>query len=62
MLYLYTLTSIHKLKHKEYRSFGQDGKTSLHVALWRGHTDIVNELLEAGASVHETDGVRFKCI
>ena len=35
----------------------QDGKTCLHVAVWRGHEEVVDLLVKAGADVNIPDSV-----
>lgn len=35
----------------------QDGKTCLHVAVWRGHENVVRILVDAGADVNIPDSV-----
>ena len=40
----------------------QDGRTCLHIAIWRGYADIAQWLMEAGASVNRQDEVRIGAI
>ena len=41
---------------------GHDGETAIHLAASGGHTDIVRNLIAAGASVNEVDDVIIKRI
>ena len=36
---------------------GYDGETAIHLAAAGGHTDIIRQLISAGASVNEVDDV-----
>jgi hypothetical protein len=43
----------------------QDGSTPLHFAAWKGHTEVVGQLLDAGADMDIADMVKpplkFRC-
>ena len=48
------------LKKIDVNSKDDDGRTPLHWAALYGHTDIVKELIEAGAELHPTPlGYRY---
>ena len=38
----------------------QDCRTALHTATWRGNTEVVRHLVEAGADANIHDGVSIK--
>lgn len=45
---------------ESYQYIHQDGKTCLHVAVWRGHEEVVELLVKAGADVNIPDSVSAK--
>ena len=38
----------------------QNRQTALHLAAWRGHTNVVETLIQYGADITVEDGVRIK--